>query len=293
MHPLTTWLALAGSVWALFALAEEHILPQHRAQITRWLRRQTLHWPVTFVAVCDSVFGAPALSGSYVLRACMASHIAAFLVLCLSGVFYPGTSGATLLVLFLYAPLLVSSLALVNLLPGSVSLLMQRALLQYISRSQMPGRLGVWLMCVSTATLVLAILAWALGLLVVFVSNQAHVLRRPVTWVVGYVESVLRTPTGSMQALQDAVRLQPIVVPGMAFPSFGIWLYAPCFPLVWVWLYILSGTLIRYATAWGILPVSGHTWGLLDIETRPLHTLGAVAAVLVSVVYWTAVFWRR
>ena len=41
MHPLTTWLALVGSVWALFALAEEHIAAPHRAQITRWLRCQT------------------------------------------------------------------------------------------------------------------------------------------------------------------------------------------------------------------------------------------------------------
>src|SRR5262245_18322118 len=53
MHPLTTWLALVGSVWALFALAEEHLAPPHRAQITRWLRGQTPCWPATFVAVCD------------------------------------------------------------------------------------------------------------------------------------------------------------------------------------------------------------------------------------------------
>src|SRR5215475_5070019 len=118
MHPLTTWLALAGSVWALFALAEEHIDAPHRAQITRWLRCQTPYWPATFVAVCDSVFGPPTLSRSYVLRTCVASHIAAFLALCLSGVLYPGTAGLMLLVLFLHAPALVGSLALMNLLPG-------------------------------------------------------------------------------------------------------------------------------------------------------------------------------
>src|SRR5882672_11977253 len=133
MHPLTTWLALIGSVWALFALAEEHIAAPHRAQITRWLRCQTPHWPATFVAVYDSVFGPPTLSGSYVLRTCVASHIAAFLALCLSGVLYPGTAGLMLLVLFLYAPALVGSLALVNLLPGSISILVHRALLQHIS----------------------------------------------------------------------------------------------------------------------------------------------------------------
>jgi hypothetical protein len=289
MHPVTTWLAIVGSVWALFALAEEHLLPLQRAQITRWLRCQTGQWAATFVMVCDSVFGPPALSGAYGWRAGMASYIVAFLALCLSGVFYPGTFGATLLVLFLYAPLLIASLALINMLPGYVALRVQRALLQCLSQSQRPARLGVWCLCACMATLALALLAWALGLLVVLVSSQAHVLRRPVTWLVGYVEFALRSPAGSLSALQDAALLRPVVLPGLAFPSFGIWLYAPCFPLLWVWLYILSGTLIRYATAWGLMPAAGRAPRLLDSDARPLYTLGAVAVSVVSAVYWTAV----
>jgi hypothetical protein len=293
MHPLTTWLALAGSVWALFALAEDHIPPPQRTQITHWLRRHNPHWPATFVAVCDSVFGAPAVSGSYFLRACVASHIAAFLVLCLSGVFYPGTSGMTLLVLFLYAPSLLGSLALVNLLPGYVSLLVHRALLQRVSDTHRLQGLSTWLVLASVATGGLALLACTLGFLVVFVSSQAHLLRKPVTWIIGYIEFAMKDSGGRLSALQEAVRLQPIVVPGIAFPSFGIWFYAPCFPFVWVWLYVLSGLLIRGATACRLLGAPGRALGLLDIDTRPLHTLGAVAVGVVSVVYWTAVFWRH
>lgn len=293
MHPLTTWLALVGSVWALFALAEERLLPMHRADITRWLRGQTPHWAAPLVAVWDSVFGTPGVSSVYVLRAGMASQIAAFLVLGLSGVLYPGTSGVMLLLLFLYAPFLISALALGHLLPGAVSLRLQRGLLHYLSQSQTPARLGVWCACACIATLVLALLACALALVVVFMSNQARLLRSPVTWVVGYVEFVFKSPSGALSALQDAVRLRPIIVPGLAFPSFGIWLYAPCFPLLWVGLYVLSGTLIRYATAWGLMPVPGRAPGLLDIDLRPLHTLGAVAVGIVSAVYWIAVLWRR
>jgi hypothetical protein len=293
MHPLTTWLALVGSVWALFALAEEHIAAPHRVQITRWLRGQTPDWPATFVAVCDSVFGPPTLSGAYVRRACMASLIAAFLALCLSGVFYPGTSGLMLLVLFLYAPALVGSLALVNLLPGSLSLFAHRALLQRISNGQGPPRLGHWLVLACATTGALAVLACTLGFLVVFMSNRIHALQRPVTWIIGYVESVGKDTAGVLSALQEAVRLQPIIMPGMAFPSFGIWLYAPCFPFVWVWLYLLTGVLIRGATACGLMRASRRTQGLLDIDARPLHTLGAVAVGVVSVVYWSALLWRR
>ena len=103
---------------------------------------------------------------------CVASHIAAFLALCLSGVFYPGTSGLMLLVLFLYAPALVGSLALVNLLPGSLSILVHRVLLQRVSDGQGPPRVGTWLVLASVTTGVLAVLACTLGFLVVFVSNQ-------------------------------------------------------------------------------------------------------------------------
>jgi hypothetical protein len=198
-----------------------------------------------------------------------------------------------LLVLFLYAPLLMASLALVHLLPGYVSLRLQRALLRWTSQRPLPARLGLWCVGAGTVTLALALLAWALGLLVVFGSSQAHVLRRPATWLVGYAEFAFKHPAGGLSALRDAVLLQPIIVPGLVFPSLGIWLYASCFPLLWVWLYVLSGTLIRYAAAWGLLPTAGRAPRLLDIDTRPLHTLGAVAVSVVSVVYWTAVLWRR
>jgi hypothetical protein len=60
-----------------------------------------------------------------------------------------------------------------------------------------------------------------------------------------------------------------------------------------VWLYLLSGVLIRSVTACGLMRAPRRTPGLLDIDTRPLHTLGAVAVGVVSVVYWTALLWRR
>jgi hypothetical protein len=223
----------------------------------------------------------------------VASHIAAFLALCLSGVLYPGTAGLTLLVLFLYAPALVGSLALMNLLPGCISLLVHRGLLHRLSDSQGPQRTGTWLMLASIVTGVLALLACTLGFLVVFMSGQAHLLQRPAAWIIGYVESVIKDAAGGLGALQEAARLQPVILPGMAFPSFGIWLYAPCFPFVWVWLYLLAGVFIRGATTLGCRCALGATPGLLDLDARPLHTLGVVAVGLVSVLYWTALLWHR
>src|SRR5262249_29004938 len=157
---------------------------------------------------------------------------------------------------------LMGCLALVNLLPGSLSLLVHRALLQRVSDGQRSPRVGTWLVLASTTTGVLALLACTLGFLVVFVSNRVHSLQRPVTWIIGYIESVIQDTGGGLSALQEAVRLQPIMMPGIAFPSFGIWLYAPCFPFVWVWLYLLSGVLIRGATACGLMRTARRTPGL-------------------------------
>jgi hypothetical protein len=162
-----------------------------------------------------------------VLRVCIASHIAAFLALCLSGVFYPGTSGLMLLVLFLYAPALVGSLALVNLLPGSLSILAHRALLQRVSNGQGPPRLGTWFVLASATTGLLAVLACTLGFLVVFVSNQIHALQRPAMWIIGYVEFVTKDTAGGLSALQEAVRPQPIMMPGMGFLLWDLVLHAP------------------------------------------------------------------
>jgi hypothetical protein len=172
-------------------------------------------------------------------------------------------------------------------------MLVHRGLLHRLSDSQGRQRTGIWLMLASIATGVLALLACTLGFLVVFMSGQAHLLQRPVTWIVGYVESVIKDATGGLGALQEAVRLQPVMLPGMAFPSFGIWLYAPCFPFLWVWLYLLAGVCIRGATALGCRRTPGDTPGLLDLDARPLHTLGVVAVAMVSVLYWTALLWRR
>lgn len=295
MHPLTLWLALAGSVWALFAFAEDHLPAATRDDVAAWLRGQAVNGLGTFGAVWDSVFPALAPSGMRLRRACLASHVTAFLSLCLSGVLYPGMLGVMLLALLLYAPLLLGLLALANVLPGYVSLQVQRLLLHYVSQRQRGGNTGtilLWLLCTSLATGILALLAGTLGFLVVHVSGKAHLLRHPVTWISGYVAFVLQGGQGSLSALQDAAALRPILVPGMVFPSFGIWLYTPCFPLLWGWLYMLAGVLLRRAVAWGLLPVASGAGGLCDIDQRPLHTLGAVAVAVVSAVYWLAIWLR-
>ena len=114
---------VAGACWeclgALCAGRRAHCRAAPH-QIIRWLRCQSPAWPATFVAVCDSVFGTPCPRGRRAARLyrlayrCLSSAVPFQACSIL-------TSRPILLVLFLYAPALVGSLALVNLLP-SVSL---------------------------------------------------------------------------------------------------------------------------------------------------------------------------
>jgi hypothetical protein len=212
--------------------------------------------------------------------------VSATLVLCLAGVLYPGVSVLMMLLLLLYAPLIIGSLALVNLVPGYCSLLSSRYLLHWLGRRRAPTRVIAWLILTGLATVTWATVAGVLGFLVMLAYSRAHLLRQPLSWLSGYVEFVLKGGEGHRDAVVEVLRLQPVVVPGVAFPSFGIWFYAPCFPMVWVCLYALSGAVVKWITSCRPLLSSERVRGLMDIDTRPLYTLGAVAAVLVSVVYW-------
>lgn len=294
MQSLTTWLALAGSTWALFALAQDHLAEATQKHIVAWLRCEVAlrQWPGMFGSVTASVFGQPLVSGACLLRVCLATHIAAFLTFCISGVLHPGLSSFVFVFLLLYAPLVLGGMALCTMLPGYLSLLSQRACLYRMQHATTRGRLVGWLLAEGVVQVALACGAWALSVLVVFVGIRSHLLRGPATWVVGYIEFILSGPTGSLHALREAVLLEPLLFPGVAFPSFGLWLYAPCFPTVWMWLYVVAGVCLRSLHALGVLPATSRGGGLLDVEARPLHTLGVVAIALLSVLYWGALYAR-
>ncbi len=197
-----------------------------------------------------------------------------------------------ILALVLYAPFLISAIAVMNWLPGVSAFLLCCALLQWADNAPRHRGLGVQYGLVILTNGGLALLAGVLGVLVVSVSSYLGVLRWPVTWLSGYAAFAFTSRAGALSVLGDALRLQPVIVPGLIFPSFGIWLYAPCFPLIWLGLYLLAGQCLRGAAACRCFPRSDSPYGL-DIDGKPMQALGAVAVGLVSVLYWTAVLWCR
>jgi hypothetical protein len=293
MHAFITWAALVSGVWVLFAMADDHMPPEARAQVTRWLFQQEPrgYGLATFVTICDHLFGTPTVSGGNFLRVGVALQAVTMLVWGLASVLYPGTSVLMVMLLTLYAPLVMGALALANLLPGYLVWLAGRAVLRWTSRAPTLGHLVAGLAWHGVLTAALATLACGLGFLVVVVCSRTHLFRGPVLWLVGYIEFVLNGGMPPTSFLAEALRLQPIVVPGLVFPSFGLWFYTPCFPTVWLWLYVLSGLLVKWAITWKTGRRYGRALGLPDIAIQPLHTLGAVAVGVVSVGYWALVWY--
>jgi hypothetical protein len=236
MHAFITWAALVSGVWVLFAMADDHLPPEARAQVAHWLSRQGPHGYglATFVTVCDSLFGTPTVSGGSFLRVGAAAQAVTMLLLGLASVLHPGTSVLMVMLLTVYAPCVIGALALINLLPGYLGLFAGRAVLHWASRTPTPGHLVVGLVWHGVLTVAVATLACGLGFLVLVVCSRTHLFRGPVSWLTGYIEFVLKGGGQPTSFLADALLLQPIVVPGLVFPSFGLWLYTPCFPMVWL-----------------------------------------------------------
>ena len=63
---------------------------------------------------------------------------------------------------------------------------------------------------------------------------------------------------------------------------WGVWVFASFFTSAWVWIYVLTGALVKMLCWFGISICA------LDIDTKPIASLGWVGMVLVSVTYWAA-----
>ena len=147
MHAFITWAALVSGFWVLFAVADDHLPTEARAQVGHWLFRQgpREYGLTTFVTVCDHLFGTPTVSGRGFLRVGVAAQAVTMLLWGLASVLYPGTSVPMVVLLTLYAPWVIGALALVNLLPGYLIWLAGRAVLRWTSRAPTLGHLVVGL----------------------------------------------------------------------------------------------------------------------------------------------------
>ena len=253
-------------------MAEDALEKDDRDHIAIWLLDmdlpEKLNWPSTFVALFDRVFTEKHLSWRCFRRSSVAS-VAAVVVITLA---VAAVDPSMLDDLFKIAgdspwSMVVALLALVfmtlvfNLLPDYLSLYETRLVLGVMAKS------GGWM-----RTLALLVFDLAATMLI--------------TFVVGFVLmlSLLRLLLGNPVTVAWVVKL---FWQNLSFsshdPHIGIFIYSALFTSVWVWLYALSGVLVR--------SVATSRKGLhflqrrLNLEEHPLRSMGFVLVLLVTAVY--------
>ena len=281
---LASWAAVMGGLGVLFSLSEKAASPDAKNAITRWLKNVKLEgtpttWPSTFASVFDSIFGKKHFSWRCFRRSCVASLIAVLVMTFIWAALRPlharhqmenfvSKPGEFLVVVIVFAGL--------NLLPDYVSLLESRYILRRMSAVQhSTGRILSLLVLDVVLTVSIffaALLLLGFGFNYPFGKSAANILEL-------YGEGVA-------EILNHGVFLSS---PGGSL-SLGIFFYTTFFTSVWVWLYAISGLVVKVGEYFGIT-VSPIRW-FLDIENKPLHSLGVISMLLVTLIYLGVGFYR-
>lgn len=290
---LTSWAVAMGVLWVVFSRSEKVASPDAKNAITRWLKNVRVggtleNWPSTFASVFDSIFGKKHLSWRCFWRSCVASLIAVLVMTFIWAALRP-LHARSQMENFMDDPRLivfyVVSFAVLNLLPDYVSLLESRYILRRMSAVQhSPGR--ILSLLALDVVLTVSIFFAALFLFLFIVAYYLLLFESEEMDVQAAAMALEMYALSIAEILEHGVFLSN---PGGSL-SLGIFFYTTFFTSVWIWLYALSGLVVKVGEYFGIT-VSRLKW-FLDIENKPLHSLGVISMLLVTLIYLGVGFYR-
>ncbi|MCZ6837453.1 MAG: hypothetical protein O7G85_16885 [Planctomycetota bacterium] len=265
---ISSWFFLTGGIWKLFERVEKAASAEAKQLTSNWLcsvdLRGISHWPASFCAAFDAVFGNRHLSVKCFRMSSIASILAVVIITFVWGAIRPEEFERLLrtssrfenvyMILFL-------SLVL-NVLPDYLSLLETRFVLRWLPdspslRIQM-ALVGFDIVC----TALIGIAAWLLFDLFTNYSREY----------------------GTFEYL--ALFIFPMKSDLQGFSSPGIWFYSTFFTSIWIWLYILAGFMAYLGRKMGF--VVDVTRRLLDVKNKPFITLGMLSIVIITACYCLA-----
>jgi hypothetical protein len=203
----------------------------------------------------------------YVARACLFSA-AVTVVTLTSRIPYALTHGSTSAQALTASKVIFTQLVFINLLPDYLSLLKTRHFIQTLVRAA-----SVWqriFMVLIDVALSFVLAAFAFGI---------YVFQLPFFFELTTFKSIPRVGPLLYSAFQFIVHPSRWTLANWI--SVGIPAFAAS---IWLWLYALSGFLLRAARRFDI----GFQWfnRKVDIEKHPLSSIGLVAGSLVALAYW-------
>ena len=288
---------LAGIVWKFFERVEAVLTDQTKLEIAVWiLDRKTLGsslhtWPDSFAKMFDRVFGQNHLSLRCFWRSTLASYVALALVACftlwhgggLKRLYQVEQEGLPQKTILIALVALLSSVLL-----DYVSLLKTRWLL-FLMESRQSSLLRCLLLisdfCIDCLV----------GGVATFIAFNLFVNGSVIVDVFQHVPSAAKL--GVMRYAQalfdfsDPVRTARAIL----HDSVSTLWFAPVFfTSIWLWLYAGSGFLLKAARRFaGFDRLFNWFTVKVDIEKKPLQSIGLVAGALVAVVYWAAAIVSR
>lgn len=269
-----SWIAVCGGLVWMFREGEKVMSGESRAAVSDWLLREDFaerqsSWPKTFISLFDSIFTEHHLSWTCFAR----SAVTSILVICvLFGIFtgfgiLPAPALDQLLLLGLILIIPVS----MNVGVDYMSLFETRWILGRMSASDN----SLVHACYLAIDLVLTFLCILVPFFVIQFMGISLIAGHSVGSAIFWKQL--------FGALQNAVEL---------FFMFGneefgglpdvmsIMLFSTTFTSVWVWLYVGAGLLLQafHPVLESLDVLKQH----LNVETRPIHTMGMLLAVLTS-----------
>lgn len=287
VHYIASWLGICFGIFWLSEKVEDTVVKDTRKAVSLWIlgleMPQSLpNWSSTFAKVFDRIFGEKHLSWKCFLRSCIASHLSVIILFLL----YFGIVVRPLalkgqirlnLAYFVDDNLLLLYMIPLNVVFDYFSLLESRFVIRWIARSSSNIRAFIFLVIDLIVTGFIALLAIWVGL--TFLIPLFFSIDMEFYLSIGYV---WRTFWAGLRFTNAANTIFPI-------SSFwGVYIHSTLFTSMWVWLYVLSGLIVRLVRpAFG-----GINWfkRVFDIENKPLRSLGYVSVLFVTLIYFIAPF---
>jgi hypothetical protein len=265
---IASWFGMMGGVWALFDRAEKVVEPKVKEKISNWMLNAEVtideRWPATFGAFSDKIFGRKLVS----IRSFSISALFSIVSVLLNSAiiynfrhtsFLPLTVEPNIIVFFIF---IFMGTLFFNFLQDFLSVMQTRYLLRsFIHNSTFTRQ---WLFLFLDFFLTSAVCyASILALLLLNIPSSSD----------SFLDMFYYSPI----ALFDVISAKGALAWTAPF------VYSTYLTSVWIWIYVLSGVVLRLIRKfnWTL----GITRKFLNIEEKPLQSIGFISMLIVTVVY--------
>lgn len=296
-------LAVGGSFWVLFAKIDEHLSSEAKQRFTEYLLKINLGeltptWPETARLLIDKLFGERPFSVRFILTSIAATILASVLMILIwytlrpdQFVKYAHNNWDTW-----YGQIwrLIAISLVYWSIPDYVALLKTRHIIKLIANTSSVSKriilividavmpFLIYPVCIALLALWFACF-WLVGSFVITMSGGK--LASPIgVQIANNLEGLYYTIYWIMSTGAQFTVADPNT-PGLISP--GIFFYSMFLPSIWLWLYVIAGAVVAFVVR--LRSGARFVRWALDVEKKPLSSIGLVAGCIAAIVTWIVV----